>query len=103
MLTVSEESTATLQEVQTVTLSVSLADNGIPLADQRVDLLKENGAYVTNRKTDDTGTVSFEVLPGALHQLRSKFNDATWVSDTVTGSGTYLEFYSLEKNFSIDL
>jgi hypothetical protein len=62
-------------EVQTVPLTVHLTVQGADLADQRVDLLKSNDAYVTYTRTGTDGRAPFEVLPDAQHKLRSAYND----------------------------
>ncbi|MEA3340851.1 MAG: hypothetical protein U9R15_12885 [Chloroflexota bacterium] len=82
---VTEVSEDTQLEVQTVSLTVHLTAQGGDLADQRVDLLKSNEAYVTYTRTGGDGSASFEVLPGAEHKLRSTYEGATWVSDGIIG------------------
>ena len=66
-------------------MTVHLTVQGGDLADQRVDLLKPDGAYVTYTRTGSDGRASFEVLPGAEHKLRSTYDGDTWVSDGVIG------------------
>jgi hypothetical protein len=73
--------------LQTVLLSATLTAEGLPLAHQRVDLLRENGSYVTNQRTDENGNISFDVLPEAIHKLRSTLNGVTWISDPIVGGG----------------
>ncbi|MFQ6102499.1 MAG: collagen binding domain-containing protein, partial [Anaerolineae bacterium] len=72
-------------EVQTVLLTAHLTVQGTDLANQRVDLLKSNEAYVTYTRTGSDGSASFEVLPGAAHKLRSTYDGETWVSEGVVG------------------
>jgi hypothetical protein len=56
-----------------------LTDNtGMPIENARVNLRKENNAYVTNAKTDATGTASFQVLPNAPHVLETDYNGSTF-------------------------
>ena len=82
---VTEVTEDTQLEVQTLALVVHLTVQGDDLANQRVDLLKSNEAYVTHTRTGSDGRASFEVLPEAEHKLRSTYNGDTWVSDSVTG------------------
>ncbi|MFQ6100222.1 MAG: hypothetical protein ACE5OS_03155 [Anaerolineae bacterium] len=82
---VTEVSEDTQLEVQTVPLTAHLTVQGTDLADQRVDLLKSNEAYVTYTRTGSDGSASFEVLPGAEHKLRSTYDGETWVSEGVAG------------------
>jgi protocatechuate 3,4-dioxygenase beta subunit len=72
-------------EVQTVPLTAHLTAAGVGLADQRVDLLKADGGYVTYAKTGADGWVTFEILPGASHKVRSTYDTVTWVSDEAVG------------------
>jgi ligand-binding sensor domain-containing protein len=72
-------------DVNTVPLIVHLTAQGADLVNQRVDLLKANDAYVTYTQTGADGRASFEVLPAALHKVRSTYDGDVWVSDAVTG------------------
>ncbi len=77
---------AMTEEVQTQPLTVSLMAEGIPLANQRVDLLRANDSYVTNTRTDASGIVVFEVVPGAVHKVRVKYDGESWVWEEVYGN-----------------
>jgi ligand-binding sensor domain-containing protein/PKD repeat protein len=72
-------------EVQTVPLTVHVTAGGTDLVDQRIDLLKADGGYVTYAKTGTDGRVTFEILPDAQHKVRCTYDGDTWVSDEMAG------------------
>ena len=80
--TVSEN---TLLNIQTQPLTAHLTSSGVDLINHRVDLLRSNGGYVKNLRTSTDGRATFEVVPGAMHRLRSTYNRVTWRTDPMEG------------------
>ena len=71
----------TILDVQTVALIVHLTALEIDLINQRVDLLRSNFSYVLSDRTDNNGTVKFEVVSNSEHKVRSIYDQTTWISE----------------------
>ena len=72
--------------VATVPFVIGLTASGAPLDNHRVDLLRTiDSSYIRYARTDATGSVTFEILPGASHNARSSYDGDTWTSNVVIG------------------
>ncbi|MBU2523814.1 thrombospondin type 3 repeat-containing protein [Patescibacteria group bacterium] len=73
--------------VQTKEYKLSLINSDCdPVANARINLRRENGSYVTYKKTDSSGVVNFQVVPEARMKLEADYNGATWMSAANTAN-----------------
>ena len=74
--------------IQTALSTVTVMVNDTPLADTRVDLLRENNSTTGQRlNTDDNGQAAFEVLATFVHNFRARVGNAWESTDAPVVAG----------------